>query len=370
MITGNFLADALETMTRGARFEVLTVSGKPYEFGYALGRKCARLAAVYRKDISESIRYYTGKEWTSAVEKAKAYLPYAEEFNPDHIEEIRGYAEGAGLAFEEVFAMCCHELLSPQGFKGCTDVAANGDVTSNGHVLVAHNEDWSSDALKTVVVVHGRPARKPEFICMSYAGLLPSCGMNSAGVSLTGNALDPNDVRVGIPKVFPVRKALEARRIGEALEDAMPEGRASSYNNIVCDSNGEMYSLEGSATDCAWIYAANGYLVHTNHYTAEFMRKYESSPGSIACSVFRYNRALRLVQDQLGEITLDSLAAVLRDHVNKPCSICRHPDPRKHPLDASETIFSVVFDLTELTAHICKGNPCTGRYEQMRLRAR
>lgn len=357
-------------MAARRKFEVISASGKPFELGRTLGRKCAQRAIRYRKSISASIKYYTGFDWPAAVGKAKMYLPYAEEFNPGHVEEIRGYAEGAKMPFGEVFALCCHELLSPQGFKACTDIAVNGDATSDGHVLIAHNEDWSPDALETVVVVHGKPSAKPEFVCTSYAGLLPSCGMNNAGVSLTGNALDPNDVRIGIPKAFPVRKVFEARRIGEALEAAMPDGRASSYNNIVSDKNGEIYSLEGSATDCAWIYAVDGYLVHTNHYTIEWMRKFEASPNSIACSVFRYNRALRLIEDQLGEVTLDSLISVLKDHVNRPCSVCRHANPRKHPLDASETIFSVVFDLTDLKAHICKGSPCTGAYEKISLKMR
>jgi isopenicillin-N N-acyltransferase-like protein len=353
--------------TRGS-LPVVEVSGKPFEMGKAIGKKCAQRAVAYKKSISSSVRYYTGYTWDRAVERAREYLPYAEEFYPSYVEEIRGYSEGSKLPFEEAFACVCHELLSSRGFKGCTDVAVNGDITADGRVLAAHNEDWSNDCLETVVLLHAKPAGKPEFITTSYAGLVPSCGMNSSGISLTGNALDPNDVRLGIPKVFPVRKIMEARRIGEALEAAMPQERASSYNNIVCDKNGEMYSLEGSATECAWLYAIDGYLVHTNHYTADKMLKFESSPSSISCSIFRYNRALRLLEDQLGNVTTDSLKTLLSDHVNKPGSVCRHAEPGKHPLDVSETIFSIIYDLTNLEAHVLKGKPCTGTYTKIRLR--
>ncbi len=142
----------------------------------------------------------------------------------------------------------------------------------------------------------------------------------------------------------------------------MPSGRASSYNNIVCDKNGEMYSLEGSATDYAALYADEGYLVHTNHYTAPHMRRFEAYPDSLSCSNFRYHRAGRLIEEQLGSITPSSIMNILRDHVNRPGSICRHPVPGVDPLDVSETIFSVIYDLTNLQAHVLKGKPCSGEY--------
>ncbi len=355
-------------MPKKATLPIVETGGKPYDMGKTVGKKCSRLAAVYKKGIAESITHGTGQSWQNAVERAKLYLPHAEEFYPDFIDEIEGYADGARQPFQEVFALCCHELLFPAAFRGCTDVVVNGDITSDGRVLAGHNEDWSSDALNTVVLLHAKPSGKPSFFCTSYAGLLPSCGMNSAGISLTGNALNPNDMRVGIPKVFPVRKALEAKRIGEALNFAMPSNRASSYNNIVTDKHGEIYNLEGSATDCAWLYGIDGYLVHTNHYTTERMRRFELEPDSLATSIFRYNRALRLIEDQLGAVTVESLTDVFRDHVNKPGSICRHLDPGVHRLDASETIFSVVYDLTNLEAHICKGHPCTGTYAKHSLK--
>jgi isopenicillin-N N-acyltransferase-like protein len=347
---------------------VVEASGKPFAMGRAIGRKCRARALAYRRSIADSIKHSTGVEWPLAVRRARDYLPYAEEFYPDFVEEIRGYAEGTKLPFEEMFALCCHEMLSPIGMRGCTDVAVNGDVTDDGSVLAAHNEDWSSDALETVVFLHAKPSGKPEFFTTSYAGLLPSCGMNSAGIGLTGNALSSNDVRMGVPKVFPVRKVMEARRIGQALEFAMPADRASSYNNICSDRNGEIYSLEGSATDCGWIYAIDGYLVHTNHYAVPKMERFEADPSSISCSVFRYHRALRLIEDQLGTVNVESLKTILRDHVNRPGSICRHADPGVHPLDVSETIFSVIYDLTRLEAHVLKGKPCSAEYAKFSLK--
>ncbi len=355
-------------MKKAVTLPVVEASGRPYDMGRAIGKKCAARAVKYRKSIADAIAHGTGRSWMDAVARAKLYVPFAEDFYSDYVEEIRGYAEGSGIPFEDAFAFCCHELLAPQGFKGCTDLVVNGDIARDGNVLAAHNEDWSSDAQDLVVLLHAKPKGKPEFFATAYAGILPSCGMNSSGVSLTGNALSPNDMRIGIPMIFPVRRVLEAKRIGDAIEWAMPPERASSFNNIVTDRNGEIYSLEGSATDCAYLYAVDGYMVHTNHYTSPKMERFESEPNSLSCSRFRYNRALRLLEDQLGDVTAESLKTILRDHVNRPGSICRHADPGVHPVDVSETIFSVIYDLTSLEAHVLKGKPCAGEYAQVRLK--
>ncbi len=355
-------------MAKKLGLPLVEVSGKPFEMGREAGRKCSVRAKAYRKAMADSIKHSTGADWDKAVARAKLYLPYAQDFYPEFIDELRGYGEGSKLPFEEVFCLACHELLSGRSFKGCTDIVVSGDVTEDGSVLAGHNEDWDSGCLGAVVLLHAKPKGKPEFVCTSYAGLLPSTGMNSAGISLTGNALNPNDTRVGIPKMFAVRKVFEAKRIGEAIEYALPEERASSYNNICTDRNGEIYSIEGSATDHERIYAKDGYLVHTNHYTADRMRPFEEYPYGISGSVARYNRAGRLVRRELGHVTLDSLKGMFRDHVNRPDSLCRHPDTRLHPLDRSETIFSVIYDLTRLEAHVCKGNPCSGGYETFSLK--
>lgn len=354
-------------MGRVAGLQVVDVSGKPFEMGRQIGEKCASKAKAQRRRTAEAIKHYTGTSWSSAVERAKRYLPYATDFHPDYVEEIRGYAEGAGMSFEETFPLCCSELQSSQGYKGCTDVVVSGDVTNDERVIACHNEDWNPGALKDVVLLRARPDGKPSFICTSYAGILPSTGMNSEGVSITGNALNPNDIRVGIPRVFPVRRILEADRIGQALSWAMPPGRASSYNNICSDSHGEIYSLEGSATDCAWIYASDGFLVHTNHYTVERMQKFEEYPYSLAGSKVRYNRATRLVKSRIGDVTIESMKELFKDHVNWPDSICSHADSSVNRLDTWETIFSVFYDLTELCAYVCKGHPCKGSYVRVGL---
>lgn len=198
---------------------------------------------------------------------------------------------------------------------------------------------------------------EPEIIAVGYGGLGISVGYNSAGISLTGNQVNSNDMRVGVPRMLLVRKILAARRIGEAIDAAVLKHRASNYNQVITDDNGEIYSIEGSATDYEPIYATDGYLVHTNHYVSPWMRRFEFDPNRITCSLVRYNRGRRLLKNNLGKITVEKLKEFLSDHVNYPDSICRHGERIK-------TTFSIILNLNTLTMWLARGNPCEVKYNE------
>jgi len=50
--------------------------------------------------------------------KAELFLPFAEDFDSDHVEELKGFADGSKLPFGEIFALSCHELSVPHWFQG------------------------------------------------------------------------------------------------------------------------------------------------------------------------------------------------------------------------------------------------------------
>jgi isopenicillin-N N-acyltransferase-like protein len=351
-------------------FRIVEASGSHYEMGFKLGERCKDLTKSMIEDMKTRVKA-ASLTWNSAVSDARKHLPFAEEFDPAYIEWIRGYAEGSGFKFEDLFVYFCQETEGSL----CTDIAVNKEVTSDGSVLSAHTEDWYPIDEKHLVLIRGKPMGEPAFLAMTLGGLQIDCGLNSAGISVTQNSLYQTDVRIGVPKTFVARKILASKKIGDAMRAALPEKRGSSYNNNVCDSSGEIYSLEGSATDFCALYGHEGYLVHTNHYLSHRMAKYEilfekanvKSPGAGVDSIIRYNRALRLLKKELGKVTVASLANILSDHVNHPNSICRHIDESAPPLKQEKTIFSIIIDATHLKALICHGNPCVGEYKEYKL---
>jgi isopenicillin-N N-acyltransferase-like protein len=339
-----------------ARVRIVTVGGSHYEAGFQLG---SELAA----NLQRNVRWIQEQDdWEKVRAEAQLFLQYSKRHVPEYVDEIRGAADAAGLELGDLFTTICEEITDPnyRFSRGCSDLIASDDVTRDGHVLVAHNNDTYSSTEERVTIIHYRVEGEPEIVTVGYGGLGISVGYNSAGISLTGNQLDSNDMRPGVPRMLLVRKILAANTIVEAIDAAVLQPRASNYNQVISDSNGEIYSIEGSATDYEPLYAEDGYHVHTNHYTSLPMRHFESDRQGISSSIVRYNRGRRLLKKQLGQITVESLQGMLSDHVGHPRSICRHGTGVK-------TTFSVVIDLSTLTMYLAWGNPCEEEYLEYQL---
>jgi isopenicillin-N N-acyltransferase-like protein len=135
---------------------------------------------------------------------------------------------------------------------------------------------------------------------------------------------------------------------------------------LLSDAHGELYSVETSATTHDITYGEDGWLVHSNHYLSPKMQALEV-PGTYSGSHVRLNRTRRLLRAQLGQVTTESLQAILRDHVNYPNSICVHEDPSDAPLDQEMTLASLVMDLTERAIWAAPGPPCQGEFTAHRL---
>ena len=345
---------------------VFAAKGSPRDVGEQLGARFAKEAAraigIYRKELS----WEKGATLDGARRYGRRILPRIEAWFPDFVEEMRAYASAADVPFDTLAAQWSG--YSPLlGAKGCTDVAAASTQTADGHVLVAHNEDYTPDYEGIVVPVRVAVEGKPAFFAMSYQGLFPTMGFNDAGLSLTGNAVSPNDVRPGIPQMVPPRRVLESRTLKEALEAAMPEGRSSSFNNIVCSNEGELYSLEGSATQFEALYGEGGWLVHTNHYVGETMLRFERDRQAKFCSIMRYHRAKKLMGEALGRVTPESIMRIQRDHLSRPDSICRHENPKDSEADRVKTLFGSIVDLTAGRVYISGSTPCSTDYRVFQL---
>ncbi len=349
-----------------APLPVFRARGTPREVGEQLGEHFAKEATRAVEIFKKELTWEKGATVDGAKRYGRKILPRIEAWYPDFIEEMRGYAKGSGVPFDVLVAQWSGYSPS-SGVKGCTDLAVGPEQTADGSVLVAHNEDYSPDFEGGVLPVHVAVEGKPAFFAMSYQGLFPTIGFNEAGFSLTGNALSPNDNRVGIPKMVAPRRVLDARTLKEALESAMPAGRGSSFNNIVCSREGELYSLEGSATDFEALYGSGGWLVHTNHYVGAKMLKYEADPHQKFCSILRYNRAKKLLGPHLGRVTPEAIMAIQRDHLSRPDSICRHVNPADSEADRCKTLFGSVLNLTKGEAYISGSTPCETEYRVFRM---
>jgi len=342
---------------------IIEVRGNALERGRQQGEgarpQIHRTLTQYREAISKIMQM----TWDEAMREARKFLPYAEDTFPEYVEELRGLAEGANTPFEEVWVLNCYEGLTQtrQQVWGCTSMAVRGDLTANGHVLLAHNEDWNSVDRDNVYLVRAHPTEGPPFIGMTYGPLLVNIGLNAEGIGIAIDSVYPTDGRVGVPRILCSRAVLHAPTIGEAIRACVPKMRAGGYAYLLADPNGELYCVETSATAHDIFYGEDGWLAHTNHYLSSWMIKLEE-PGPYATSNVRLNRARRLIRAQLGQVTTGSLQLVLRDHVNFPNSICSHEDPRDPAHEREQTLVSLIMDLSERVVWAAPGPPCEGEY--------
>jgi isopenicillin-N N-acyltransferase-like protein len=71
----------------------------------------------------------------------------------------------------------------------------------------------------------------------------------------------------------------------------------------------------------------------------------------------------RLVEERWGELDIEAAQEILRDHGNKPDSICRHEDEVLDPEGKRlQSVFSMVMNLEEQTMLLTDGPPCTAAY--------
>lgn len=347
---------------------VVDVSGPARERGRQQGEgaRAQILSALdrYREVLPQAMRM----GWEEGLREARKFLPYGEETLPQYVEELRGIAEGADVSFEAVWTLNCYEGLteSRQQVWGCTCVAVRDEHTSDGHVLLAHNEDWSSFDRDNVYLVRAAPDVGPAFVGMTYGPLLVNVGLNAEGIGVAINSVYPTDGRVGVPRILSSRAVLDAHTIGEAIRASIPKLRAGGYSYLLADDNGELYSVETSATTHAILYGERGWLAHSNHYLSAKMRELEE-PGPYAGSRVRLNRARRLLQRQLGQVSVESLQTLLRDHVNYPDSICMHEDPADPPHEREQTLVSLVMDVTARVLWAAPGPPCEEEYVAYQL---
>jgi isopenicillin-N N-acyltransferase-like protein len=345
---------------------VIKASGTHREVGQVIGQRMKpqieSMVAQMRESLPPSVR------WEGMVQKAQLCLTYARVIYPQFVEELEGVAEGAASSFDEIFLGMCEELWEPAAWhsrglgtsKGCTDFAARGLATVDGSTLLAHTNDLAPEAERDLVILRVQAGDEPGFLGVSVGGLGISAGFNGAGIGLTGNEVSCNDIRPGVPRLLLVRAILAARRLEEAMTACLLPERASNYNNIIADLNGEIYSMEGSATDCEPIYIEGDILAHANHYVSPPMRRFEADRSAIGGSVIRHNRALRLLRENLGQLSPELFQKLLADHANYPGSICKHAGK-------TVTVFSIIINLNELRAWIGRGRPCETTYVEHSL---
>ena len=351
------------------KFKEITLSGTPYERGFAYGQQCKKEIAVSLDVYQFLFKKTKGIEWEDARKVSDFYMELTSEYNPDYVEEIRGIAEGAGVPFQDIAALNARsEIMYSAAVKSmkekkeepqeCTTISLTPPAAADGHVIAAQNWDYSGLLRDSLVIVHVHQEDKPNFVMVTEGGMIGGIGVNDAGVAVLLNMVSSTHSCQGVPLRARMRAMLES----ENLSDAYVKGSQAPVtvaNLIVAHKSGVALDFEMDADIVEPLIPEDGVLVHTNHYLGPKMYM-KNDVNHMGSSYIRLQRIKYLIKERYGKITVEDIMEMLRDHAGYPQSICDHIHP-----DFDMTNFSIIMDLTDNAIWLAPDCPCENEFEQI-----
>ena len=329
-----------------------------HDVGAAMREQLQAAAAACRTEHPSGV-------WDAMIGEVGPYLAATERWAPRTAAELRGMADGSGVPYHELMAInAADELGQARGRFGCTVVGVTGAGTTDGHVLLGHNEDATAGWADYAYVIRAEPDDAPAFAAFTYAGYVLHQGVNAAGLGSVGNALYARDARHGVPKLILYREALAATTIEGAIRAATTPHRAFGNNHLFATADGDLYDVEVSGADWALLHGGNRFLVHANHFVSAGLAHLDQA-DDLLNSRLRHHRVERLVDAAWGQLGVEALQGILADHAGFPRSVCKHHAPESD-LDYG-TIGAVVIDVTTRTLRACAGNPCRAEWRLVQV---
>ena len=337
-----------------------------------------------RAQIRDSIAYYresfkqiTGLEWSEVKRNAPRWVDPIERYFPGITDEIRGIAEGAGVAFEEALALnargelSTHNPFAGEAEEGCSSYALLSQATGDGHVYCGQNWDWRCETAGTVILLRITQPGKPTIVMQTEAGQVGRHGANSVGIALNANGLGARWGKgIGVPQPIIRRKILESADMQTALRAVFDAKQTLCSNLLITNKDGFAIDLETTPDRNGWLYPTDGLLVHTNHFVAfvpeQIAATYRPFSVNSLWRLPRLTEGLRAAKRPgSSESVRGAIGAALRDHFAYPNSVCKHGDANTQGTDINQTIASSIVDLTTGEYFLAAGNPCEGEYERL-----
>ena len=322
-------------------FPLIDLHGTPYERGRTHGKavpdRIGRSVALYRGELERR-----GVAVAEIHRLAREFAPHVGAFDATYVEEMQGIADGAGVPLEDIILVNCRTemmfgartMLSPESQKhdGCTAAIILPEAAEDGVLIHGHNWDWREQCVDTGVVLRIRRSESPDMLAFAEAGALARHGMNSAGVSLTGNYIGcDRDFTTGgrTPLGLVRRKLLESPNLAAALRTAWGHQRACSTNVMLAAAQGEAIDLEMAPDEIFPIPPRDGILVHANHWVSPAAQAKVRDTGIAisVCTLYRQRRTEDALRGKRRPVSVADVKEALADEYGKPDSVLRPPKP-------------------------------------------
>lgn len=350
-------------------FPIVAIKGGPQDRGQQYGYQCRALIGR-GVDIYQGIfKHASNLSWNLALKKANEFTPFIREYDAEIMEEIEGIAEGSGRLVEEILALNIrNELLflipneNRRIMTCCTSLAVTSNRTDSKQTVLGQNWDWYTQTQDLCVILVIKQEGRPKIIQFVEAGIIAKMGFNTAGIGLCTNVLVSDKWRVGVPYHVILRRILNAESMADAISAVTTPRRASSGNYLIGHINGEAINIEAAPKCLHHIFPDDGIITHTNHFKVANPKIRDLVPYLWPDTLIREQRAREILTRCERQVSIGVIRKVLRDHFDKPHSICAHRDEKKPFVEQSQTNASIIMNLNEQILYIAKGPPCEHDY--------
>jgi hypothetical protein len=313
-----------------------------FQHGYLLAPEFREAFAVTKVEVTHD----NNKSWDFFREAARSMLwPHIE---PEYRQELQGLTDGANargvnVDLWDMVALNAslewtyyvyeydkeHHISSPSSVTAaehCSAFVATGSYTSDGRVVMAHN-NWTGylDGERWTIVFDVTPAKGYHFIMDGYPGFIASgddFGVNSAGIMITETTITDFhgwDAK-GMPEFVRGRKAMQYAASIDDFARIMSEGNNGGYANnwLVADrKTNEIADLELGLKNVRLQRSKDGYFVGSNFPVNEKLAREETDFDSRDASKSANARHVRweqLMAENKGRIDVAAAERFLADH--------------------------------------------------------
>lgn len=268
-------------------------AGTNYNLGFLMGKR-------FSNEAQKAV-LTTGKDnWENKLNMGKKLLNITKKYFPQFIDELKGYAAGAGVNFLDLWTISIEADAETDNSAKCTNI-----ITNEGK-LIGHNEDAEKIGLENSICIVKKTLRDITTLEIYYYNTLGgnSVGVSSFGYAHTLNTLFFTGNKLGIPKNVIARYLLETNNPDKAIKKVLDFPRASGYNHNIISKDGKIWNLELTA-DKGVLTNPTSPFVHSNH-CLNIESNLSDAYGTISRLKFaRDNTKNRMMTDELMKIQED-----------------------------------------------------------------
>lgn len=367
---------------------VVELEGDAYAQGLAHGRALAAAIAHNLRVYLDRFEREARLARTELLARTGAYLEALGGRAGEYRRGMEGIAEGAGQPFDLIAMLNLrYELLYYQYGTvraaeaarqlgpgrsepdGCTAFALLPEATAAGRLLVGQNWDWIPEAKGALLRVH--PEDGPGRLGFTEAGIVGmKIGCNAAGVALAINGMlsTADDWRrFTLPFHWRCHAVLAAPDFAAAVAVIADEPRACTTNYLVAQAPDQVLDLEAAPDALGRVSCREGCLAHANHFEDPAAIGVVEPPS--LTRPYSRGRAARLEALLRGgrPVTLAALQGMLRDHEQRPNSVCRHEDEALPAVERVHTVASLIMEPETGRLWATDGPPCGAAYQELSL---